>query len=107
MAHVLWNAWLTSDVKRDLVKEGWTLEKLEERLKTLDPVAYGDPSRKRGLSLIASEADEIFPPATMKHLAAAFGNVPITWIAGDHVRAARALAQELDMVEETFAPLKR
>jgi stage II sporulation protein D len=70
--------------KRTLEEEGWTLEKLRERWKSVEPCTFASRLRPDDVLMINAEEDEVVPRACTEKLHDAIGRPEIRWIRGGH-----------------------
>jgi dienelactone hydrolase len=74
----------TADQKRKLEEAGFTVEKLRDLWRGIEPCAFARRLRPEELLLINAEADEVIPKASTLALAAAAGSPEIRWLKGGH-----------------------
>lgn len=70
--------------KRTLEEEGWTVEKLRERWKSVEPCTFASRLRPEDVLMINAEEDEVVPRACTEKLHEAIGRPEIRWIRGNH-----------------------
>jgi dienelactone hydrolase len=94
----------TADQKRRLEEAGYTVEKLRELWKDVEPLTYAGRLRREDVLMINAESDEVIPRACTEKLHEAIGKPEIKWFKGGHYAIAFQLGP---IVKDIVAHLSR
>jgi dienelactone hydrolase len=103
-AKIAWNAREMRGLRDFWEAKGGTKESFYERMRTIDPVVYGDYVRNRKVLMLNASHDEVIPPASTESLWKAFGKPPIQWWDAGHYTAVRFIFDGMDKTTKFFAP---
>lgn len=87
LAKILWKSPIIFGIKYKMVKRGWNLSKLEDRLKVIDPITYVGRIRERKVLMINGLFDFVIPKSCVEELWNALGKPSIIWLPTDHFTA--------------------
>jgi len=74
----------TAAAKERLEKDGFTVERLREMWKHIDPITFASRVRPEEILLINAEADEVIPKECTLRLRSAMGGPEVRWFKGGH-----------------------
>jgi dienelactone hydrolase len=74
----------TADAKARLVRDGFTVEKLRDVWRNVEPLTYASRVRPEDVLLINAETDEVIPKECTERLRSAMGDPEVRWFKGGH-----------------------
>lgn len=85
----------TAEAKARLEKDGFSVEKLRDLWKEVEPLTFASRIRPEEVLLINAEADEVIPKDCTLRLQAAMGSPELRWFKGGHYALLFQLAKAL------------
>src|SRR5688572_15148145 len=87
----------TNEMRRRLIDGGWTAEKLEKALQSIEPLRVASRVNPTGVLMFNALEDQVVPKACTEKLVEAMGRPKVKWIKADHYTIAVAL---LDILKD-------
>ena len=74
LAGILWSSVKTQAIKARLIHQGYSLSRVREELRPVDPLTFNSPLDKRHSFVISARFDTVVPPPSTEALVARLGN---------------------------------
>jgi dienelactone hydrolase len=94
----------TKAMRQRLLDGGWTAEKLEKALETIEPLRVGARVNPAGVLMVNALDDQVVPRSCTDKLIEVMGRPKVRWIKADHYTIAIAL---LDILKDAAEHLSR
>lgn len=102
IAQVGWSSPELRRLRERWIKSGGTKETLNELLKDVDPVTYGENVRERRILMLNASRDEVIPRECTISLWESFGKPDIVWYDAGHYSAMAYIFDGVDRVTTFF-----